>query len=279
MNIKRFLIIILILIEATTVDETVSSSISSENSFIYSSTKHKYELFNAHVNSLYANCNLENSLDYIVFKLSLIGYYNLCSRNLIGKDSILTIIDYQSPSYEKRLFVINLNTGTVEFNTLVAHGMNTGNVYATNFSNRSGSKKSSLGFYITGKPYNGKHKYSLKIHGVDTLFNSNALSRGVVFHGARYVSEDYADRHGRIGRSFGCPAIPVNDNRAIIDMIKDESCVFIYYPDENYLNYSKYLDINVAVEYCYGNREFLSYSRMNPIIPQIEHSGSLIRDF
>ena len=162
--------------------------------------------------------------------MALNGFYDLEDENLLSKDSLLTIIDFSSPSTEKRLYILDIKNQRVLKHTLVAHGMNTGNVFAESFSNVQESRKSSLGFYITKETYFGQHGYSLRIQGMSKGINDKAADRAIVIHGADYVSQDFIESFGRIGRSFGCPALPVDETDEIIDLIKNGSCLFIYHP-------------------------------------------------
>lgn len=163
------------------------------------------------------------------FAVALKGYYSLKDKGLIKKD-ILTLIDFSLSSNTKRLWVIDLITGDVLFHSLVAHGRNTGEEYASNFSNASESYKSSLGFYATGEIYNGKHGMSLRLDGLEKGVNDNARARGVVMHAADYVSNSFIKNNHRLGRSQGCPAVPAELSKEIINAIKDKSCFFIYHP-------------------------------------------------
>ena len=163
------------------------------------------------------------------FAEALKGYYSLKEKGLVKKD-ILTLIDFSLSSNAKRLWVINLVTGDILFHSLVAHGRNTGNEFASNFSNSAESFKSSLGFYATGEIYNGKHGMSLKLDGLEKGVNDNARARGVVMHAADYVSNSFIKNNNRLGRSQGCPAVPVELSKDIISVIKDKSCFFIYHP-------------------------------------------------
>jgi len=158
-----------------------------------------------------------------------------------GKKNILTIIDYSLPSTKKRLWVIDLAQGKVLFHELVAHGKGSGNNRARNFSNQPDSLASSLGLYETIGTYNGKHGYSLKLKGLEKGFNDKAEDRAIVFHGAWYASRAFADKYGRLGRSWGCPALDKRVVRKVIDTIKNGSLVFIYYPDRNWLSGSRFL--------------------------------------
>jgi hypothetical protein len=184
--------------------------------------------FEQHVTRTYVQAGLVNSgLPVPVYRKALIGYYNLQQRGAIkAAEPLLTIIDFSRASSQKRLWVLNVAQSRVVFHTLVAHGKNTGEQWAKSFSNQEGSEKSSLGFYLTGNTYQGKHGLSLKLNGVDTGYNTNAASRAVVVHGADYVSEEFVRQHGRLGRSQGCPALPVAQSSAIIKVIKSGSVVF-----------------------------------------------------
>jgi len=169
-----------------------------------------------------------------IFSLALEGYQSLLDDNCLERDTILSVIDYSMPSDQERMFVIDMKNKKLLFKSLVAHGKASGDIIPCSFSNQPSSHKSSLGFFVTGKIYNGKHGYSLTIEGMEKDINNNAGKRAIVFHGAAYVSLDYIGKYGRIGRSFGCPALPQDMNRIIIDIIKDKSCVFIYAPDPLY---------------------------------------------
>lgn len=163
------------------------------------------------------------------FSQALKGFYALKEKGLIQKD-ILTLVDFSLSSNFKRLWVIDLTTNTILFQSLVAHGRNTGDEFANSFSNAEKSFKSSLGFYATGEIYTGKHGMSLRLDGLEKGVNSNARARGVVMHAADYVSNSFIKCNKRLGRSEGCPAIPVELSNEIINAIKNKSCLFIYFP-------------------------------------------------
>jgi hypothetical protein len=143
---------------------------------------------------------------------------------------LLTVIDYSLPSRERRLWVLDTEKGTVLERELVAHGNRTGGDVATAFSNRAGSNQSSLGTFVTGKTYTGKHGKSLRLHGLDAGLNDLAFDRAIVVHGADYVNQGIIAQLGRLGRSQGCPALSPAASARIIDMIKDGSVVFSYHP-------------------------------------------------
>lgn len=167
------------------------------------------------------------------FSEALKGFYQLQDKGLLQKE-LLTIIDFSMSSNEKRLWIIDMATETVLMNTYVAHGKNTGEEFATSFSNTDSSNKSSLGFYTTGEVYNGKHGLSLKLDGIEKGINNNARRRGIVMHAADYVSTSFIKAHNRLGRSQGCPAVPAELSAQIIELIKNKSCLFIYHPSRSY---------------------------------------------
>jgi hypothetical protein len=183
----------------------------------------------------------QTNIDTQVLKLSLVAYANAAKRGLNNK-SVLTVIDYSKPSTEKRLWVFDLRNGRSLFNTWVSHGKNSGGVNSTSFSNSRGSLKSSIGVFVTdSSPYIGGNGYSLRLKGLENGVNDNAYQRSVVIHGAWYVNADVIRKYGQIGRSWGCPAVSPELAKTLIDTIKENTLVFAYYPDQNWLRHSKYL--------------------------------------
>lgn len=148
--------------------------------------------------------------------------------------SILTVIDYSLPSRERRFWVLDVVEGTVLERELVAHGNRTGGDIATAFSNRPGSNQSSLGTFVTGATYRGKHGRSLRLHGLDAGLNDRALDRAIVIHGAAYVNEGIVGQLGRLGRSQGCPALSESAAQRIIDLIRDGTVIFSYHPSADF---------------------------------------------
>jgi hypothetical protein len=176
-----------------------------------------------------------------VAKLAVIAYNKAKQRGLVHRP-VLTVIDYSKPSTEKRLWVVDMSTNRVLYRELVAHGKNSGGNYATRFSDRAGSLESSIGTYVTSSsPYQGEHGTSLRINGLEHGFNDNAASRAVVVHGAPYVSESFARQYGRLGLSWGCPALNPDVVKPVINEIKGGSVVFAYYPDKHWLSSSQFL--------------------------------------
>jgi hypothetical protein len=180
--------------------------------------------------NIYCESDLEGVLDYGVFQRA----YNGIAALSAPKKDILTIIDYSLPSSANRFFVIDLANCRMLYQTLVAHGKNSGEISCTRFSNTPSSLQSSPGFFLTAETYSGRHGYSLRLDGMEPDINDLARARAIVIHGADYVCQRYVDDFGYIGRSFGCPALPLELNAKIIDLIKDGSCLYIHSGDKNY---------------------------------------------
>ena len=182
--------------------------------------------------------NLKSS----VVKLAIKAFYNSKQLGVSIKKPIITVIDYSLPSTEKRLWVLDLEQNKILYNSMVAHGKHSGENHTTTFSNKTGSLQTSLGVFITKNTYSGKHGHSLKISGLEKGFNDNAESRTIVVHGSPYVNKTWVKNAGRIGRSWGCPAVEPHLAKPIINTIKDGTMIFAYYPDKNWLNHSKFIN-------------------------------------
>ncbi len=186
---------------------------------------------------LYLDMHLENIINYTVFEKAMAGYNNINTQ----KNEIFSLVDFSKPSTEKRFYVLDLRHKKLLYLSHVAHGKNSGENYATSFSNKKGSHKSSLGFYRTGGTYDGRNGYSLLLDGLEPGFNDLARERAIVIHGASYCDPNLIPSDGRLGRSFGCPALPEPICEEIINTIKDGTLLFIYANDQNYLSHSKLL--------------------------------------
>ena len=184
----------------------------------------------------------ETGMNQTVFNSALQGLKKLDSAGIISRDSLITIIDFSQPSNKKRLYVLDLASKQILFNTLVAHGRNSGKLWTNSFSNSLSSLKSSAGFYVTGETYMGDNGYSLRLEGLEKNINDNARARSIVMHGAPYVDQSSVNALGFLGRSWGCPAIPESLHEAIINTIKDGTCLFIYSLDKNYQRRSTLLN-------------------------------------
>lgn len=201
------------------------------------------EMISAKADSIYNTLHLlQAGLQEEAFELAYEGYYKLLEQGKMSKKDVLTIADFSKPSSQKRLFVIDMEQGKILFQTLVAHGRNSGLIYANEFSNKPESNKSSLGFYLTMQTYYGGKGYALKLQGLEKGINDNAFERAIVLHGSDYVTSQFANSNGYLGRSLGCPAVPTKQTKAIINSIKNGSLLFIYHPTEEYKTKSTILN-------------------------------------
>ncbi len=164
------------------------------------------------------------------------------SAGALAPPHTLTVIDYSLPSTAQRLWVFEVPTGRLLFHELVAHGKNTGDNMATRFSDTMQSRQSSLGLFVTRDTYVGNNGYSLRLDGLEPGFNGRALERAIVMHGAPYVDAGVAKQMGRLGRSWGCPALRTAIARKVIDTVRDGGAIFSYYPDEAWLTRSAFLN-------------------------------------
>lgn len=180
------------------------------------------------------------SLNTAALNLAISAYKHAYEHGDVKKP-VLTVIDYSLPSSKKRMWVFDVTHDQLLYKTYVAHGKNSGDLYAKKFSNIHQSKASSLGTYVTKGSYIGGKGFSLNLQGLEPGINNNALSRRVVIHGAWYVKPEFIQAHGRAGRSWGCPAVSPKLAKPIINTIKNGSIVFAYYPDKNYLDQSNYV--------------------------------------
>ena len=167
---------------------------------------------------------------------------NCTEKNKTTFNPILTVIDFSLPASQKRLWIFNLNEKKLLLNTYVSHGIKSGIFASHYFSNRHNSKTSSIGVYKTENDYYGRYGLALKLVGLEPGFNSNAFGRAIVMHGGWYVNAAFVEKYGRPGRSWGCPAIPKEHTKFIIDTIKDESLLIAYYPSQNWHMKSKFLN-------------------------------------
>lgn len=162
-------------------------------------------------------------------KAALTAWDELRARGELSRP-LVTVIDYSLPSTSKRLWVFDLDSCRLLFNELVAHGRNSGEDLAQSFSNEEGSLMTSLGAFVTGESYNGKNGYSMRLHGMEPGLNDRAEARAIVVHGAAYVGDAVAHELGRLGRSFGCPAVRTEIARKLIDEVKDRTLLYAWYP-------------------------------------------------
>lgn len=176
-----------------------------------------------------------------VLRMALDASNCAAKEGLVKRRELLTVIDYSLPSTEPRMWVFDVRSNKLLFEEHVAHGVNSGNNRTTKFSNTEGSRQTSIGLYVTQETYYGQNGYSLRLQGLDRGFNDRARARAIVMHGADYVDPDAARAQGRLGRSWGCPAVRSEVARTMIDTVKEGTPIFAYYPDNRWLSSSRYL--------------------------------------
>ena len=214
-------------------------------------------LYNQYILNIYHEIHLDSAgLNEQVFEKALTGFYNMKYSGLLHAKSILTIADFDQESTKKRLYIIDLVSKKLVLNTWVAHGQNSGGDKPSSFSNNINSNQSSLGFYLTGEIYSGKHGRSIKLDGMDQGFNSNARERSIVVHGASYVSQKSIDELGRLGRSQGCPAVPAKLADQVINTISDRTVLFINNSDQQYN--SSFLNETLAASVILNQEQILA---------------------
>jgi hypothetical protein len=193
--------------------------------------------------SIYDSMKLDESgLNQKAFEYAWRGYHNLLKSGILKKTDLLTVCDFTQSSSSKRMYVIDVAHKKLLFNTYVSHGMNSGVDYATSFSNKANSFKSSLGFFVTSKTYFGRNGLSLKVKGLEKGYNDLAAKRHIVLHGSDYITPQYLKDNGEMGRSLGCAAMPNVMSPKIIKTIKNGSCLFIYHPTAKYLTHSNVIN-------------------------------------
>jgi len=185
---------------------------------------------------LFTEMQLENKVNFVAFQQAIVGYNKIDEK----KKDIVTLIDFTKPSSKERFYVFDLKQKKMLFSSVVSHGRNSGDLYATSFSNTNGSYKSSLGFFLTENTYIGKNGYSLVLDGLEKGINDNAKQRAIVIHGSRYCNPSVVARSGRLGRSLGCPALPQTISPKVINTIKNGSLLYIYANNNNYVAQSTY---------------------------------------
>ncbi len=210
-------------------------------------------LYNKYVTDLYDSVHLASSgLSRVVFEKAITGYFNLKMDGKVSNSkSVISIADMDQASSSKRLWIIDLDKKKLLMNTWVAHGQGSGSNLATHFSNVNDSFQSSLGFYVTGEIYSGKHGRSLKLDGMDNGYNDNARMRSIVVHGASYVGQGTINALGRLGRSQGCPAVAPELADQLINTISDKTVLFINGSDQHYA--SRFLDHHLAADLAREN--------------------------
>jgi hypothetical protein len=188
---------------------------------------------------LTALVRLAPAVDPQALKSALTALRRLEAAGEHVRNDVLTVIDYTKPSTERRLWVFDLVHTRVLFEELAAHGKNSGDNRAVRFSNAPNSLMTSLGTFLAGQTYIGKHGLSLRLEGLEKGVNDNSMARAVVLHGADYVSEALAKTKGRIGRSWGCPAVRPEISRRLVETLQGGSVVLAWFPDPGWLRTSR----------------------------------------
>ena len=240
---KRYLFLVLIFILSTFLYfSNAQTGLSKERQLALK----KAEL---NIKELYNELNAaQYDLSFTAFRYAYIGYQTMKKQHRLNNKELFSIIDFTKDCNSKRFYTIDLEKMKIVYYTYVAHGKKSGERMATSFSDAVESNKSSRGFYITGNTYNGGNGYSLILNGDEKGYNSNLAKRSVVVHAADYANEDYIARNGRMGRSLGCPALPENIYKQVIETIKEKTMIFAYYNDAKYLKTSKYLNVLKLIE-------------------------------
>ncbi|CAL7962451.1 conserved exported hypothetical protein [Gammaproteobacteria bacterium] len=180
-----------------------------------------------------------------VIKLAIEAFYRAKRAGITIKKPVLTVIDYTLASTQKRLWVVDLDSKQVLYTSMCAHGKYSGENYTTSFSNNMGSLQTSIGLFLTEDTYFGRDGYTLRLEGLEKGFNDNAKDRLIVFHGAPYVNQKFAAVAGRIGRSWGCPAVEKPLAEPIINTIKGGTLIFSFYNHPQWLRESKFINNEV----------------------------------
>lgn len=224
MSIKALLILIFTLFSITVVPEG-------------------YAIFGFRFGGSTSSIAKSGNIDPKVLALGLKAYNCVSKKGLAVKNEVLTIIDYSKPSTQKRMWIVDMKKKMVALEQLVAHGTGSGDhIKAKSFSNKINSHQSSIGVFVTGETYLGKNGLSLRLKGLEKGINDKAESRAIVIHGADYASDNFAKRYGRLGRSWGCPAIDPKHTKKTINHIKGGSVVFAYFPDKKWMKQSSFLN-------------------------------------
>ncbi|GAA4317262.1 hypothetical protein GCM10023149_14750 [Mucilaginibacter gynuensis] len=220
------------------------------------------ELFGQYISDIYNTAQLQQTgMDMAVLQKAITGYINLkLAHKLSSNSSVITVVDFNKPSREKRMWIVDLISKKLLLNTWVSHGRGSGDDMATSFSNINHSHQSSLGFYVTDDIYIGKHGRSLRLDGVDAGYNSSARARAIVVHAAEYVCENTIKQMGRLGRSQGCPAVSPEVSDMVINTIKGKNMLFITGKTNNYS--SKYLDETLAEHFLYPDSASVTMAKL-----------------
>ena len=205
-----------------------SVSIFAEIKFSNDFIKKKFS--DLEIKTMYRDLCLNDKVSFSCFNNAMHGLEKIENLEIFdnSNDDLLVMVDYTKPSTEERLFIIDLRKKQLLISSLVAHGRGTGDLYATNFSNKNNSYSTSSGFYLTGNIYNGKNGESLELYGLEKGKNDNARKRTIVIHSAYYANKSFAEKYGRLGRSKGCLVLPTDLNTKIINLISGGVVLYVH---------------------------------------------------
>jgi hypothetical protein len=147
--------------------------------------------------------------------------------------STMAVVDFTQASNHKRLYIVDIQDGTLIGQYYVAHGSGSGGRYATHFSNGFNSHESSLGVFTVGNTYFGKHGLSRHMIGLEAGINDNAANRDVELHRADYVSASFIHKYQQAGHTWGCFGISPENADTIINELPTNTVLFAYATPEN----------------------------------------------
>lgn len=227
-------IIILILNIIIFINSYSQNEVRNNNRKGINTLKTKIDLNN--ISKLYRDIGLQNEINYMTFYYAIKGFNNVANKK---RENIITIIDFSKPSLEKRGYVIDLKNKKIMYSTYVMHGKNSGDNYTEKFSNMMNSFQSSPGFYLTENSYMGQYGYSLRLNGLEKGINDKAKERAIVMHGSKYAKP--IKGASMLSKTLGCPAVPLELVKPIIDNIKNGSIFYIHTNQKNYIEKSNIL--------------------------------------
>ena len=173
---------------------------------------------------LYRACGLEGSLDPQVFAAAI------ARAERTGKlPKVIAIADMTQPSTARRLYVVDLENRKLLLRTWVAHGKGSGEERCERTSNKNGSLCTCSGLMRVGQRITSpKHGDALLLHGLEKGVNDHAQEREIIIHGADYVGAEHIREHGRLGRSWGCPAVAPDVMQRLLGLLPEGSLLYVY---------------------------------------------------
>ena len=211
----------------------ISQSLYAENYFVLEkspeSTHKSPKLEFTKPETIKAESEKLEGLSKSILKSAINAYRFALRQHEVHNVHFLTVIDFDKPSYEKRLWVIDLNNDHVIMDIHVAQGRKSGKIYATHFSNALDSHESSIGVFTTaGQPYYGAYGKSLHVKGLEAGINSNAFYRGIVIHSDTEVTPKFIDAMGYAGQTWGCFAVNPDHLNRLIQLLQGGSVIYVH---------------------------------------------------